>query len=86
MEHIPSKQLFWTFPEKTGEESRLKNSFKINLFVGDDFANQKGYTKGEEERNEIFQDKSGDRFHIQERAKMVALYKGNRGGKPHTCS
>jgi hypothetical protein len=56
----------------------------MNFFAGDDFVNQKGHTKSEEERNKIFQDKPGDGSHIHERAHRVTLNKGNRGGECHT--
>ncbi len=83
MNDVPSKALFCYLPEKSGENSRFKSWFEMNLSAGDDFVNQKGHTESEKERDKIFQDKSDDGFHVQEGANRVILKKGNRGRKGH---
>ena len=56
----------------------------MNFFVGNYFINQKAHPKSEKEGDEVFDDESKDRCHIQKGAKAVTLNNGNHGGEDHT--
>jgi hypothetical protein len=52
--------------------------------IGNDFVNQKTHPKSEKVGDEVFQDESNNRDHIQKGAKTVTLDKGDHGGEHHT--
>jgi hypothetical protein len=84
VEDIPSKQLFGHLPEQTGKAGRLKSCLEMDFSIGNDFVNQKAHRKSEEEGNEIFQNKSKGRFHIEKKAETITLKKGDPRAEHHT--
>ena len=83
MDDIPGEKMFGQFPEQAGKKGCLKGGFDVNPLVRYDFVNQREHAKGEEEREQVFQDPLNRRPYGDGDPFLVTLQEGDNGAENH---
>jgi len=83
MDDIPAEKMFGQFPEQARKEGRLKGGCEMDPLMRDDFVNQNKYARGEEKREQVFQDPLNRRPYRHENPSLVSLQEGDNGAKNH---
>jgi len=84
MDDIPGEKMFGHFPEHASKKGRLKGGFEVDPLIRYDSVNQKKHAKGEEKREQVFQDPLNRRPYRHGNLSLVTLQPDDKGAENHT--